>query len=150
MAKILVVDDEHSLRLMISMILQAEGHEVEEADNGREALALVARDVPDVILLDLMMPEMDGWRFLEELRACGLRSQTRIVIISALSDEETIERGRTEGARNHLIKPFDLTALVDAVNDALLDPPEELLSKTERVSELASLLRTLDSLEDED
>ncbi|MCA1831352.1 MAG: response regulator [Actinomycetota bacterium] len=150
MANILIVDDEPSLRLMISMVLQAEGHNVHEADNGRQALALVADCVPDVILLDLMMPEMDGWRFLEELRACGLRSRTRVVIISALSDDESIQRSRDEGARSHLVKPFDLTALVDAVNDALSDPPEELLSKTERVSELASLLRTLDVIDEDD
>lgn len=150
MAKILIVDDEPNLRLMVSMILQAESHDVAEAANGHEALAAMTDEVPDVILLDLMMPEMDGWRFLEELRARGLRRQTRVVIISALSDDESIERGRAEGARAHLVKPFDLTALVDAVNDALQDPPEEFLSKAERVNELTSLLRTLDVIDRED
>ena len=147
MARILIVDDEPSLRLMTSMVLQAEGHDTEEAGNGREALELVENEIPDVILLDLMMPEMDGWRFLEELRVRDLRRRTRVVIISALSDDETVQRGRDEGARGHLVKPFDLTVLIDAVNAALENPPEELLNKRERVGELASLLRTLDVLE---
>lgn len=149
MARILIVDDEPGVRMMISMILQAEGHDIQEADDGSSALELVEREVPDVILLDLMMPQMDGWRFLEELRERDLRRRTRVVIVSALSDEATVLRGREEGAHGHLVKPFDLTALVDAVNAALEDPPEELLNKKERVSELASLLRTLDVLDEE-
>lgn len=146
MPKILVVDDEPNMRLVIRTILETEGHDVEEAGDGAHALELVERSIPDVILLDLMMPRMDGWRFLEELRACGFRSRTRVVIISALGDEETIDRGRKAGAA-HLMKPFDITGLLDAVNDALAEPPEELLSRKERIGELAAVLHVLETID---
>src|ERR1043166_4718756 len=72
MARILVVDDEPSIRMLIRTILQSEGHSITTASNGREALEMVIENVPDLIVLDLMMPEMDGWHLLEELHIRGL------------------------------------------------------------------------------
>lgn len=144
MAAILVVDDDPAMRALIRLVLEAEGHDVDEAPSGEGALTRVAMDPPDLILLDLMMPGMDGWRFLDELHLRGLRTHTRVVIVSALSDSESIERGRNRGAHGHLVKPFELEALLEAVQTALEDAPEDLLAKQGRMGDLAQLLRELD------
>lgn len=147
MATILVVDDEPSMRAMVRLVLESEGYDVVEANDGAQALARVENAEPDLVLLDLMMPGMDGWHFLDELHARGLRNSVRIVIVSALSDSETLARGRSHGARGHLVKPFDLVALVDIVEAALADPPERLLAKSGRMEDLTTLLRELDKPE---
>jgi CheY-like chemotaxis protein len=143
-AAILVVDDDPAMRALIRLVLEAEGHDVDEASSGEDALSHVTLDPPDLILLDLMMPGMDGWRFLDELHLRGLRSGTRVVIVSALSDTDSIERGRNRGAHGHLVKPFELEALLEAVKTAMEDAPEELLAKQGRMGDLATLLRELD------
>jgi len=147
MAHILVVDDETIIRLTIRAILEPEGHHVVEAASAEEALEVVGQHIPDVILLDLMMPGMDGWHFLEELRARDLRSKTRVVIVSALTDEETLRRGVDEGARGHIAKPFDTDVLIDAVNGALEEEPEQLAAKRERVGDLALLIQRFDEMD---
>ncbi len=145
MAKILVVDDERVVRDLVRAVLVGEGHEVGEARDGLEALEVVEQNgLPDIIVLDLMMPQMDGWRFLEELRSRGLRRHTRVIILSALSDEDTRKRGTAEGAQHVLSKPFDTDALIDAVSDALAQPAEDIAASRERVDELAEMLRTID------
>ncbi len=146
-ARILVVDDEPAVRLMIRKILAVEGYDVEDAANGMEALQTFERRIPDVVLLDLMMPEMDGWHFLEELRARDLRNSTRVIIVSALRDDETLQRSRDSGAP-HLLKPFDPQALIDAIEDALRETPDGLVGRKERVGELAVLLHTLQDVQE--
>ena len=144
MATILVVDDDPALRALIRLVLEAEGHEVADAPSGERALARVAENPPDLVLLDLMMPGMDGWRFLDELHLRGLRSHTRVVIVSALSDSETVARGRVRGAHAHIVKPFEVEALLEAVETALQDDPEDLLARQGRMADLATLLHVLD------
>jgi CheY-like chemotaxis protein len=146
MAKLLVVDDEPAIRLLMQAILAQEGHEVETAADGLEALAAVERSIPDVILLDLMMPNMDGWRFLEELRLRGLRSRVRVIIVSALTDAETVRRGQAEGVSEHVAKPFDATAIVQAVETVLVESPEEILARRAHPEDLARLIEKLQSL----
>lgn len=147
MARILVVDDERVVRDLVRAVLVAEGHDVFGAHDGHEALAMVEEDgLPDVILLDLMMPRMDGWHFLEELRARGLRRQTRVIIISALADEDTRRRGSEEGALSHIAKPFDTEVLIDAVAAALAEPAEQIADRREHVRDLAELIHTIDEV----
>jgi CheY-like chemotaxis protein len=147
MARILVVDDERVVRDLMKAVLAGAGHEVTAAHDGEEALACIEGGaLPDVVLLDLMMPHMDGWRFLEELRARGLRRKTRVIIVSALSDEDTRSRGASHGVRNLLSKPFDTDALLAAVDESLLQDPEDLCDRRERVGDLAKLLKTIDTL----
>jgi len=147
MARILVVDDESVVRDLVRAVLAGEGHDVVEARDGLEALEVVeGSGLPEVVVLDLMMPQMDGWRFLEELRNRGLRRHTRVIILTALTDEDTRLRGKQEGLRHLLSKPFDTDALIDAVNDALAHPAEELCDSREHVQDLAVLLQTIDEV----
>jgi two-component system response regulator MprA len=147
MARLLVVDDEPAIRLLMQAILSQEGHDVETAADGVEGLAAIERDLPDVVLLDLMMPNMDGWRFLEELRSRDLRSRVRVVIVSAMSDTESIERGQAEGVHEHVAKPFDASAVVRAVEAALQEEPEKILARRQHPEDLARLIDKLQSLD---
>jgi CheY-like chemotaxis protein len=147
MAKVLVVDDEPTIRLLLQAILAQEGHEVETAADGVDALQAVERDLPDVVLLDLAMPNMDGWHFLEELRSRNLRSKVRVIIVSATSDTESMERSAAEGVNERIAKPFDATAIVQAVEGVLQEPAEDFLARREHPEDLARLIDKLQSLE---
>ncbi len=148
MAKLLVVDDEPAIRLLMQAILSQEGHDVVTAADGIEALKHVETGLPDVVLLDLAMPNMDGWRFLEELRNRGLRSKVRVIIVSAMTDAESLERGHSEGVREHIAKPFDADAIVRSVEAVLQEEPEEILARRAHPEDLARLIGKLQSLED--
>jgi CheY-like chemotaxis protein len=147
MAKVLVVDDEPAIRLLLQAILAQEGHDVETAADGVEALTAVQADLPDVVLLDLAMPNMDGWHFLEELRNVGLRSRVRVIIVSATSDDDSLERGQAAGARGLIAKPFDATAIVRAVEAVVQEPAEDVLARREHPEDLARLIDKLQSLD---
>jgi CheY-like chemotaxis protein len=146
MTRILVVDDEPSIRMLIKTILQAEGHQIDTASNGREALEMVIGSVPDLIVLDLMMPEMDGWHFLEELHMRGLRRHTRVVIVSGHYDPQGISDERRAHAHHVLPKPFDPTSLLELVNDALSSDPYELFEGRDRTVHLAKLIDRIDEV----
>ena len=146
MARILVVDDEPSIRMLIRTILQAEGHTITTASNGREALEMVIENVPDLIVLDLMMPEMDGWHLLEELHMRGLRRHTRVVIVSGHYDPEGASEDRRAHAHHFLPKPFDPTSLIELVNDALDREPSELYKGKDRTVNLQRLIERIDEV----
>jgi len=147
MAKVLVVDDEPAIRLLLQAILAQEGHDVETAADGVEALTAVQRELPDVVLLDLAMPHMDGWHFLEELRNIGLRSQVRVIIVSAMTDAESMARGQAEGIQERIAKPFDATAIIKAVETMVQEPAAEILARREHPEDLARLIDKLQSLD---
>ncbi len=146
MARILVVDDEPSIRMLIRTILQAEGHTITTAPNGREALEMVIENVPDLIVLDLMMPEMDGWHLLEELHIRGLRRHTRVVIVSGHYDPQGISDEKRSHAHHVLPKPFEPTSLVELVNDALEREPTELYKGRDRTVSLQRLIERIDEV----
>ena len=108
---------------------------------------MVERQLPDVILLDLMMPNMDGWRFLEELRSRDLRARVRVIIVSARADAEAVERGQTEGVHEHLAKPFDANAITRAVEAVLQEQPEDILARRQHPEDLARLIDKLQTLD---
>jgi two-component system, chemotaxis family, chemotaxis protein CheY len=104
-ARILLVDDDPDILSSTQFLIEAEGYEVATAHNGREALACISRTPPDVILLDLMMPVMDGWQFVEELRK-GPHAGLPIIVLSA--SHGLASKARQLGARGHVSKPFDV------------------------------------------
>ena len=116
MAQILVVEDDEAIRGLVSEVLRDDGYEVSEASNGAEALDYVKHHRPDLIVLDLMMPVMDGWAFVERCRVNPYCSDVPIVVTSASHDlPKTAERLRSYGVRTCLAKPFDVDGLLALV-----------------------------------
>ena len=116
MPQILVVEDDAAIRALVSEVLRDDGYDVSEASNGVEALEYVDGHHPDLIVLDLMMPVMDGWTFVEECRRTRRCSEVPIVVTSASHDlPKTADRLRSYGVRTCLAKPFDVDGLLALV-----------------------------------
>lgn len=113
--KILLVDDEEQIRNIVRMYLAREGFTVKEAPNGREALDLIGGEQFDLIVLDIMMPEVDGWAVCREVRS---RSAVPIIMLTAREDEVDRVVGLEMGADDYVVKPFsprELLARIKAV-----------------------------------
>lgn len=110
---VLIVEDEQALCDLLADVLEGEGHIARKASNGREALHLISVRRPDLIFLDMMMPVMDGWQFLNELRALPEVADIPVVLMTAVYDMSNLER--KTGARAILSKPFDIELIIEAV-----------------------------------
>ena len=115
-AKILAVDDESDLTELISYHLGRNGHLVDTAANGWEAIEQVTRNRPDLILLDLMLPDLDGFGFCEILRRNPATATIPIIIISAWASQDSRLLGLELGALDYITKPFSPHVLVERVN----------------------------------
>ncbi len=104
---ILIVDDEPTARDMLEMLLANQGYELASASNGAEALKLAAELIPDVILLDVMMPEMDGFEVCERLRADPTLAGVPVLMVTALDDRDSRLQGIESGADDFISKPYD-------------------------------------------
>jgi CheY-like chemotaxis protein len=131
MRNILVVDDDPGVLQTVTDILSYDGYRVIPAAHGAEALQAMRRTRPDVVLLDLMMPVMDGWTFARACRSDPTFAEVPIIVMSAAHDSEAA--ARTLGAQGHISKPFDLLHLLDTVGrvseaDGAMDGPERRLA----------------------
>jgi DNA-binding response OmpR family regulator len=115
--KILVVDDEPSLRLLVVGTLQASGYQLFKAENGYEALDIARREKPDLVLLDVVMPEMDGFEVCRRLKADPATTDAVVVMLSVLGQEADRKKGLEAGADAYLTKPFSPAALLDKVKE---------------------------------
>jgi two-component system alkaline phosphatase synthesis response regulator PhoP len=115
-AKILAVDDEPELTDLMQFHLVRAGHEVITAANGWEAIASVKKQRPDIILLDLMLPDLDGFGVCEILRRDPLTATIPIIIISAWASSDSRNLGLELGALDYITKPFSPLDLVQRVN----------------------------------
>jgi CheY-like chemotaxis protein len=114
---VLVVEDSDPVREIVSRVLRREGYEVVGAANGAEALAYMKRAVPDLVLLDVMMPEMDGIAMLAKLRQDPAYRDLPVILVTALSDEARMARARDLGVREYLVKSrFSYEELLDRVS----------------------------------
>lgn len=116
MSRVLVVDDDAVIRDLLQVNLQLEGYEVSLAVDGAEALAQVARSHPDLILLDVMMPGVDGWDVAQQLKADQATAHIPVVFLTARAMRADVQRGHDIGVEGYVTKPFDpedLLALVD-------------------------------------
>jgi two-component system chemotaxis response regulator CheY len=117
MTKILVVDDAEFLRVRITKMLVGEGYEVNEAENGAKALELYQQIKPDVVLMDITMPEMDGLTALKSIKA--IDSNARIIMLTALGQESVVMEAVKAGAKDFVVKPYDSDRVLSAIAKAL-------------------------------
>jgi DNA-binding response OmpR family regulator len=119
MAKILIVDDDVHATTLLEKVLAIKGHEATSVNDSSETIQVANSTTPDLILLDLMMPEPNGFEVCKMLRADPNFAQTPVVIITAMDDNNSKETAYGSGANDYLVKPFRMDALSDAI-DALL------------------------------
>jgi DNA-binding response OmpR family regulator len=111
--KILLVDDEEDILDFLELILDEQGYSVIKANSGREALAAAQMNRPELILLDIMMPEMDGWEVLKLLKADEEVSHIPVAMLTARTEMKDKIQGLQEGAIDYICKPFATKELLD-------------------------------------
>ncbi len=116
---VLLVDDDRQTRLKLSRILEAQGHTVQAVEGGREALETLAIGSFDLILLDILMPRVDGFEVLQSLKADARLRDLPVIVISALEDAQSEEKCRQLGARAYLNKPVDADLLNASIVECL-------------------------------
>ncbi len=117
--RVLVIDDEAPIRLLCRVNLEAEGMEVLEAADGPTGLDIASRELPDVILLDVMMPGLDGWQVAELLLGDERTRGIPIVFLTARAELRDRARGLDAGGVDYVTKPFNPVELASLVNDLL-------------------------------
>ncbi len=116
MPKVLVVDDDPSIQRLVVLTFEMEGWEVVIADDGLAGLAAAKKEAPDAILLDVMMPKMDGLTVATELKSDPETSSIPVVLLSAKAQAGDLAAGTATGADEYMTKPFDPLELIDVVN----------------------------------
>jgi DNA-binding response OmpR family regulator len=144
MTKVLVIDDEAPIRLLCRVNLEAEGIDVVEAADGPAGIEKAKGEKPDVVLLDVMMPGLDGWRVAEQLLEDERTSKIPIIFLTARAEFRDRAKGLDIGGIDYVTKPFnplELAPLVRALLDRIdLGERDEL--RAEKVSELRSLMES--------
>jgi CheY-like chemotaxis protein len=113
--RILVCDDDPVILRLLQVNLELEGYEVLTASHGEEAVQVAKDEVPDLVILDIMMPRLDGYQTCERLKSEDSTKDIPVVFLSAKAQQSDIERGRSFGVEEYLTKPFDPSDLIDVV-----------------------------------
>jgi two-component system, OmpR family, phosphate regulon response regulator PhoB len=142
MARVLVIDDEAPIRLLCRVNLEAAGIEVTEAEDGKVGLESARAEPPDVILLDVMMPGMDGWQVFSELLNDERTAHVPIVFLTARAELRDQARGLELGGVDYVTKPFNPLHLAPMIEDLLarIERGEAEELRRERLAELRQLL----------
>ena len=119
MGKILVIEDEEALRHTILDLLEMENHQAVAAENGLSGLSLTRKEQPDLVICDVMMPELDGYDVLKSLRADVATAKLPFLLLSAKATKADLGYGLSLGATAYLTKPFTLTELLEVINSCL-------------------------------
>jgi DNA-binding response OmpR family regulator len=114
--KVLIVDDEPNILLSLEFLMKKEGYAVFIARDGEEAFEIINREQPDIVLLDIMMPKVDGYQVCEFIKNNQLTANTRVIFLSAKSKEIDVEKGYSVGADLYISKPFSTRDLVKKVS----------------------------------
>lgn len=117
--KILVVDDEINITQILQFSIGAEGYEVITAQNGEEAIDKARREQPDLIILDIMMPRIDGYEACRILKANPLTKNIPVVLLTAKGRDVDRRLGREVGAIDYIVKPFSPNKLIDRIHELL-------------------------------
>ena len=119
MAKILVVEDEPSLQKLLEYQLKRIGHEIVVVADGKQALASVKSDRPDLVLLDVMLPVMGGFQVLRQLQEDKNTSNIPVIMLSAKGQQHDIAAGIDKGVFDYITKPFNIPNLAERIDKAL-------------------------------
>jgi two-component system cell cycle response regulator len=145
--RVLVVDDERMNRMLARRPIEADGHLVLEAENGRQALEVLRSEPVDVVLLDLVMPELDGYATLEQIKADPALGHVPVIVVSAVDQLASVVRCIEMGATDYLTKPFEVAILRARLEASLAakrlrDLELEYLEQVSRVTSAAAALET--------
>jgi len=119
MKKILIVDDEPNIVMTLEYTFKKSNYEVFIARDGQEALDILKNNFPDVIILDIMMPMVDGFATLEQIRKDENLKHTKVLFLSAKNKESDVEKGLALGADAYMTKPFSIKKVVEKVEELL-------------------------------
>jgi DNA-binding response OmpR family regulator len=141
-ARVLVIDDEGPIRLLCRVNLEAAGMVVDEAENGATGIEIALRESPDVILLDVMMPGMDGWEVFGALNDDERTSEIPVVFLTARAELRDQARGLELGGIDYVTKPFDPLELAPLIDELLerIERGDAQERRRERLAELRQLL----------
>ena len=139
--QVLVVDDEPDVLLLCRVNLEFEGYEVTTASDGAEGLEKARELKPDVVLLDVMMPRMDGWQVLEALKADEDTECIPVVMLTAKVQDEDQIRGWSAGAAEYITKPFSPLSLSQVIAEVITNDPEEEERRRRMILEKLKLLQ---------
>jgi DNA-binding response OmpR family regulator len=117
--RILVVDDDEHIQKSLAQYLEMEDFDVDVASSGQEALEQAGRQTPDLVLLDIMMPEMDGFEVVERLRQEAPTARVPVILLTARGQDTDVIKGYQMGVSSYLTKPFNLDELVDTIREVL-------------------------------
>ncbi|MBN1516227.1 response regulator [Candidatus Sumerlaeota bacterium] len=119
--KVLAVDDEKDVLFIVSAALKAEGYSVATASNGFEALEQASKECPDIIVLDVMMPKMDGFETLVKLREMDATRNVPVVMLTGLSERDKKLDAIDHGVQHYIVKPFEVHDLIAKLQNALAE-----------------------------
>ncbi|MCF6240461.1 MAG: response regulator [Bacteroidales bacterium] len=129
MKKILVVEDTLSVREEICDILRIEDYEVFEASDGYQALAIVKNKMPDLIITDILMPRLNGFKLIKELKRLKRARNIPIILLTAKAEKSDLQHGLELGVKDYLVKPLSILDLIKAVRNKFLNK-NNISSKT--------------------
>ncbi len=133
MKRILVIDDNEDIRSFLASVLGEFGFQVDIAGNGQDALRLIESDMPDLIISDIDMPEVDGYALLGAVRDMPGAATVPFILMTGAASKEGFRRGMVSGADDYLPKPFTVTDIVEAVLSRMARQEEWKMERYERI-----------------
>ncbi len=121
-SRILIADDEPNIVISLEYLMRREGHEVSVARDGDEALEMIRREPPDLVLLDAMMPGKTGFEVCQAVRDDESLAEVKIVMLTAKGRETDMAKGKALGVDAYIVKPFSTRELAEKVRSMLADP----------------------------
>ncbi len=146
--KILIAEDEKTSRMILERTLTKAGYDVVGVEDGLKALALVQKEVPDILITDWMMPDLDGLELCRRIRCLDLPGYVYIILLTALTEKERIIQGLNAGADDYITKPFDRTELLARVKagERIVQLEKSLLQKNKELSDALAQVKQLKGL----
>lgn len=128
--KVLLVDDDEQILRSLRVYLELEKYQVETAVNGKEALELLKKEKPDIMVLDIMMPEMDGFEVLEKIKEDNEVKDIPVIMLTAKGQDVDVLKGYQMGALSYMTKPFNLNELVENIELVLSSKDSQVKTET--------------------